>query len=88
VATRTVTRGELEIFSPLLEKCVGNNLKILDIVKKIGPLSENSSPFLVSQAGYGPGGNSVLNLPGCRDKLRNLRADCSTVLLHCVTITW
>jgi len=27
-------------------------------------------------------------LPVCGDKLRNLRADCSTVGLYCVTITW
>jgi len=27
---------------------------MLDIVKKFGPLPENSSPSLVSQAGYGP----------------------------------
>jgi len=37
-------------------------LKVLDTVKKIGSLSENSAP-LVSQAGYGP------SLPGCA--LRN-----------------
>jgi len=30
----------------------------------------------------------LLNLPVCRGKLRNLRADCSTVWLYCVTITW
>jgi len=29
-----------------------------------------------------------LVLPVCRDKLRNLRADCSTVEVSCVTITW
>jgi len=38
-----------------LEKCVGHNLKLLDVVQKFGPLSENFSPLLVSQAGYGPG---------------------------------
>jgi len=48
-------QGGLENFSPPPEKCVGYSLKILDIVKKFGPLSENSSPLLVSQAGYGPG---------------------------------
>jgi len=32
----------IKIFSPL-EKCVGHSLKLLDIVKKFGPLSENSS---------------------------------------------
>jgi len=35
---RPVTRGDeapLENYSPLLEKCVGHNLKILDIVQKI-----------------------------------------------------
>jgi len=26
----------------------------LDTVRKFGPLSENSTPLLVSQAGYGP----------------------------------
>jgi len=31
----------------------------LDIVKKIWPLSENFSPLLVSQAGYGPVTNSI-----------------------------
>ena len=41
-------------FSPLLEKCVGYSLKILDVVNIFGPLSENSSPLLVSQASYGP----------------------------------
>jgi len=30
----------------------------LDIVKKFGPLLENSSPHLVSQAGYGPASSS------------------------------
>jgi len=40
---------------PLLKKCVGHNLKLLDIVQKIGPLSENSSSLLVSHAGHGPG---------------------------------
>jgi len=45
----------LENFSPPLEKCVGHGSKLLDIVTKFGPLSENSLPFLVSQAGYGPG---------------------------------
>ena len=43
-----------EKFSPLMEECVGLSLKLFDVVKKIGPLSENSSPHLVSQAGYGP----------------------------------
>jgi len=28
------------------------------MAKKIGPLSENSSPLLVSQAGYGPDFNT------------------------------
>jgi len=37
--------------SPLLEKCVGYSLKLLDIVQKIwAPLTK----LLVSQAGYGP----------------------------------
>jgi len=47
---RSPTRN---FFAPL-EKCVGHNLKILDIVQKIWALSENSSPLLVFQAGYGP----------------------------------
>jgi len=40
--------------SPSVERCVGHSLKVLDIVKELWPLSENSSPALVSQAGYGP----------------------------------
>jgi len=44
----------LQNFSPPLEKFVGHSLKILDIVQKNWPLSENSSPLVVSQAGYGP----------------------------------
>jgi len=48
----------LENFSAPLEKCVGYSLKLLDIVQKIWALSENSSPLLVSQAGYGPVGKS------------------------------
>ena len=44
----------LEKFSPPLEKCVGDILSLLDTVLKIFPLSENSSPPLVSQAGNGP----------------------------------
>jgi len=34
--------------------------------------------------------NSLMSaaLPVCRGKLRNLRGDCSTVGLYCVTITW
>jgi len=47
-------RSPLEKFLPSLEKCAGHNLKLLDTVQKLGPLSEHSSPFLVSQAGYGP----------------------------------
>ena len=43
-----------ENFSTLMEKFVGYILKLSDIVNKCGPLSENSSPLLVSQAGYGP----------------------------------
>jgi len=37
-AARSITRGAkppLENFSPPLKKCVGQNLKILDIVQKI-----------------------------------------------------
>ena len=57
---RPVTRGvgveaPLENFSHLLEKCVGYSLKLLEIVQKIGPLSDKYLPLLVSQAGYGPG---------------------------------
>jgi len=45
-----------KFFAPL-EKCGGHRLKLLDMFKKCGPLAENSSPLLVSQAGYGPGEN-------------------------------
>jgi len=55
--SRPVTRGSeaplRKIFAPL-EKRVGRSLKILDRVKKVGPLSENSSPPLGYKAGYGP----------------------------------
>ena len=47
-------RRPLENFFTPLEKYVGHSLKLLDIILKIGPLSENSSLLLVSQAGYGP----------------------------------
>ena len=49
-------RGETpprKFFAPL-EKCVGSILKLLDVFQKFGPLSQNSSLPLVSQAGYGP----------------------------------
>jgi len=37
-------RNPLEMFSPPpLKKCVGHNLQLLDIVKKFGTPSENSS---------------------------------------------
>ena len=55
VITRPVTRGGE---SPL-EKCVGHNLKLLETGQKFEPLLENSSPLLVSQAGYGPGYNLI-----------------------------
>jgi len=48
-----------KIFTPL-EKCVGHSLKLLDIVKKFGPLSENASTPLVSQAGYRPAYNHCI----------------------------
>jgi len=56
---RTVTRGAgginpLENFSFPLEKRVGQNLKLLDIVQKFWPLSENFSHPLVFQTGYVP----------------------------------
>jgi len=38
---------------------------------------------LVSYSGERAGRSFV-----CRGRLRNLRADCSTVGLYCVTITW
>jgi len=44
----------LQKFSPSVKKRVGHSLKSLDIVQKFGPLSENSLPRLVSQAGCGP----------------------------------
>ena len=47
-----------KIFAPL-EKCVGHILKLLETGQKFEPLSENSSPLLVSQAGYGPGYNLI-----------------------------
>ena len=45
--TRRAQGGEdpLENVRHPLEKCVGHSLKQLDIVKKYGPLSENSSPL-------------------------------------------
>jgi len=48
---RSVT---MKKFPSPLEKGVGHSLKLFDLVKKFEPLSENSSPHLVSQAGYGP----------------------------------
>ena len=52
---RPVTRGAppANCFAPL-EKCVGHSLILLDIVQTFGPLSEDSSPHLVSWAGYWP----------------------------------
>jgi len=49
---RPVTRGKgakpsLQTFLPTLEKSVGYSWKLLKILWKIGPLSENSSPHLV-----------------------------------------
>ena len=44
----------MEKLSSPLEKRVGENLKLLDIVQKFLPLSENSSHSLVSRAGYVP----------------------------------
>jgi len=37
-----------------LEKCVGHNLKLLDIVQNIWALLRKLFALLVSQAGYGP----------------------------------
>ena len=50
LAIRPVTKGgeaPKKIFAPPWKN-------VLDIVKKSGPLSENSLPLLVSQACYGP----------------------------------
>ena len=64
---RPVTRGKggeappRKIFAHL-EKCVGYSLKTVDKFKKFGPLSENSSTLLVSQAGYGPAHKRLTNL--------------------------
>jgi len=52
---RPVSRGgedPLQNISPPLEKCVEHRSKLLDSLKNLG-LSENSSPPLVAQAGYG-----------------------------------
>jgi len=51
--TQARNRGanpRLENFSPPCK----NVMDIVQIYKKFGPLSENSSSSLVSQAGYGP----------------------------------
>ena len=55
MTTRPVTSGgeaPPKIFFVPLEKCVGHSLK------NLGP-SENSSPHLVSQAGYGTDDNQM-----------------------------
>jgi len=52
-AARPVTRGAQGSFAPW-KNVFGHILKLLDVVKKFGPLSENFSLRLVSQAGYGP----------------------------------
>ena len=54
--TRNQGRREfhpMKNFRPL-EKYFAHRLKVLDIVQKFVPLSENSSPLLRSQVGYGP----------------------------------
>jgi len=50
-SSRPITRG----WANPLKISFAPPENVLDIVKKFGPLSENSSPTLVSQAGYGPG---------------------------------
>ena len=46
--------ASLEIFSPLLEKCVEHISKLLDIVWNSCPPLRKLFASLVSQAGYGP----------------------------------
>ena len=60
LGNRPVTRGAAgrrippkKHFSPSMEKSVGYSLILLEIVQKFRLFSENSSPLLVSQAGYG-----------------------------------
>jgi len=62
---RPVTRGDageakpLENFSPPWKNVLGIVQNCwMGIVEKVGPLSQNSSPPLVSQAGYGPRGEN------------------------------
>ena len=42
------------IFLHPLEKCIGHRLKLLDTVQKMWAPLRNTSPLLVTQAGYGP----------------------------------
>jgi len=62
---RAVTRGwrggkiPLQNCSPPWSNVLGTVENYRTWFKKVGPLSENSSPPLVSQAGYGPGLNTV-----------------------------
>jgi len=56
---RTGAKSPPEEFLPSLEKYAGHSLEVLDIVSKFGPLSEISSPPLVSQAGYGPAADAT-----------------------------
>jgi len=79
--TRPVTIGgskkhPLENFA-LLEKCLGQSLKLLDIVKKSGPSQETLRP-LVSQAGYGPGSNPFLSKFICFQICRSDEIGCSS----------
>ena len=55
---RPVTRGvqggkdSYKFFAPF-EKCVEQSYELFNTAKKVGTLSENSSPPMLSQAGYG-----------------------------------
>ena len=56
LVTRPVTGGGGEAFP---KKFFSPWKNVLDTVNKLGPLSENSSPPLVCQAGYGPSSDVI-----------------------------
>jgi len=60
IGHRPVTREEgskppLQTFSPPWKNLLGIAENYWTLFEKFGPLSENSSPRLVFQVGYGPG---------------------------------
>ena len=83
-----------KFFSPL-EKCVGHSLKLLYIVLMQWQFIFRYDSYIAQEPGSLFWCHAVMSLQfthvpsfACWGRLRNLRADCSTVVLYYVTIIW